>query len=53
MNMTMHNRLFRRELAPQPGVGKVRLVYGDRTWIDRLDIIHQLDGHNGCVNALS
>lgn len=53
MNMTMHNRLFRRELAPQPGAAKIRHFYGDRTWINRLDIVHQLDGHTGCVNALS
>ncbi|KAI9698878.1 MAG: hypothetical protein M1820_007299 [Bogoriella megaspora] len=32
---------------------KIRGIYGDTQWIQDLDIVNELDGHNGCVNALS
>ena len=30
-----------------------RKLYSDRRLIDQLDIVNELDGHSGCVNALS
>ena len=31
----------------------IRGIYGSREWIDELDIVNELGGHTGCVNALS
>lgn len=49
----MTERLLRRELEDSPGRSrKIRGIYGDRNWIQNLDIVNELDGHSGCVNAL-
>lgn len=32
---------------------KIRSLYGNKQWIKDLDIINELGGHSGCVNALS
>lgn len=55
MRGSLEDRLFRRELASERGsrYTKPRGIYGTRTFIDDLDIINELNGHNGCVNALS
>ncbi|KAI9886738.1 MAG: hypothetical protein M1823_001447 [Watsoniomyces obsoletus] len=45
-------RILKRELGEQSPSGSVRELYGDRTWIDNLDIVNELGGHSGCVNAL-
>jgi nuclear receptor interaction protein len=53
MTSTVYDRLLRRELATDrkryPGV---RGIYGDRQWVQNLDIVNELEGHSGCVNAL-
>lgn len=52
MKPQLHKRLLWRELAEKPSYSGVRGIYGDRTWIDDLDIVNELGGHTGCVNAL-
>ena len=53
--LTIHDRLFRREIngASAYKSTNVRSVYGDKRWVYDLDIVNELDGHSGCVNALS
>ncbi|KAF2022189.1 WD40 repeat-like protein [Aaosphaeria arxii CBS 175.79] len=53
MKNTIYDRLLRRELGSLDHYPSVRGVYGDRRWIDELDIVNELEGHHGCVNALS
>lgn len=52
MKNTVEDRLLRRELGYDSPYTSVRGIYGDRTWVDGLDIINELGGHSGCVNAL-
>ncbi|TKA32333.1 hypothetical protein B0A50_01439 [Salinomyces thailandicus] len=54
MNNTLHASLLRRELGP-PAVHATsqRQLYGSRALVTDLDIVNELDGHSGCVNALS
>ncbi|KAK6001398.1 hypothetical protein QM012_002729 [Aureobasidium pullulans] len=54
MRDSLSDRLLRRELQDSAGRSrKVRSLYGDRNWVRDLDIVNELDGHSGCVNALS
>jgi DDB1- and CUL4-associated factor 6 len=53
MKANLHDRLLRRELGDETRYSKIRGIYGDRTWIDELDIVNELGGHTGCINALS
>ncbi|KAI9788309.1 MAG: hypothetical protein M1816_006995 [Peltula sp. TS41687] len=52
MKITLPDRLLRRQLGDRSQYASVRGLYGDRAWIDDLDIISELGGHSGCVNAL-
>lgn len=52
MKLTLPNRLLGREQGEGPRHSTVRTLYGDRAWIDDLDIVNELGGHSGCVNAL-
>lgn len=52
MRYSLYDRLYKRELGSQTVYSKVPGIYGDRQWIKDLDIINELDGHSGCVNAL-
>lgn len=47
------DRLLRRELGHHEFYTKPRGIYGDTKWVRDLDIVNELDGHSGCVNALS
>ncbi|KAL9105919.1 MAG: hypothetical protein Q9227_008979 [Pyrenula ochraceoflavens] len=49
----MQEKLLKRELGEQPRHAGLRGLYGDRSWVDDLDIVNELGGHTGCVNALS
>jgi len=49
---TVYDRVLQRELGNERRYSKVRGIYGDRKWIDNLDIVNELGGHSGCVNAL-
>lgn len=52
MKSTLHNRLLRRELGDNTSYSGIRGIYGDKAWIDDMDIVNELGGHSGCVNAL-
>ncbi len=45
-------RLLDRELGVAPRASGVPGIYGDMDWVDDLDIVNELGGHSGCVNAL-
>lgn len=53
MKNGIHERLFHRELGGPRRNCSVKAIYGDKTWVKDLDIINELEGHSGCVNALS
>ncbi|KAH9868699.1 hypothetical protein J1614_007771 [Plenodomus biglobosus] len=54
MKYTVYDRLLKREVGHQRRkYTDIRGIYGDRRWVDDLDIVNELEGHNGCVNALS
>lgn len=54
MKATLLSGLYDRELtSPAVRTKSIRKLYGSRSLIDDLDIVNELDGHTGCVNALS
>ena len=54
MKDTLSNKLYEREIARRPSHSRsYRSLYSDRRLIDNLDIVNELAGHTGCVNALS
>lgn len=53
MKDMLYDRLWRRECGDRSSYAGVRGIYGDKEWIDNLDIVNELGGHTGCVNALS
>ena len=53
MKSHLIDRLMKRELGyPRDNYSDIRGLYGDRYWVDNLDIVNELSGHSGCVNAL-
>lgn len=52
MKPSVHERLLRREFGENTRVSSIRGLYGDRAWVNELDIVCELGGHSGCVNAL-
>lgn len=50
--LNLNEELLYRELQGNHGVGAINKLYGDRRWVRDLDIIAELRGHDGCVNAL-
>ena len=48
----MDVKLLRKQLGDKRRHMSVKTIYGDRSWINDLDIINELGGHTGCVNAL-
>lgn len=52
MPPTLQDRLLRRELGNTSSYSAVNGIYGDKGWINDLDIVNELGGHSGCVNAL-
>lgn len=52
MKLTLPDRLLHRELGERYRYSAIKGIYGDRTWVDELDIVNELGGHSGCVNAL-
>ncbi|KAI9817859.1 MAG: hypothetical protein M1827_000978 [Pycnora praestabilis] len=53
MRLTLQERLLKRELGGTSRYSAIRGLYDDKAWIDDLDIVNELGGHSGCVNALS
>lgn len=52
MKPALQDRLLRRELGHLARYSKVRGIYGDAQFVDDLDIVNELNGHSGCINAL-
>ena len=52
MRPTILDRTVRREHGDSSRYAGVRGIYGDRAWVDDFDIVAELPGHSGCVNAL-
>ena len=52
MKDSLYNRLWRRECGEQLQYAGLRGIYGSNEWINDLDIVNELGGHTGCVNAL-
>lgn len=52
MKYSVHDRLLRRELGNTSQYAGIRGIYGAKEWIEDLDIVNELGGHTGCVNAL-
>ncbi|MCJ1243133.1 hypothetical protein MMC30_000330 [Trapelia coarctata] len=53
MKFTLQDRLLYRELGEYSRRTSVKGFYGQRKWVEDLDIVNELGGHSGCVNALS
>ena len=51
MKGTFGSKLYHREIGT--GSNSYHKLYTDRSLINDLDIVNELDGHSGCVNALS
>jgi len=53
MRHSVYDRLLRREVATDRNrYSSVLGLYGDKQWVQDMDIVNELEGHNGCVNAL-
>lgn len=52
MKDSLYDRLWRRECGDMSPYAGFRGIYGTKEWIDDLDIVNELGGHTGCVNAL-
>ena len=44
--------LLRSRLGAVRKDRSVKALYGDKSWAQDLDIVNELGGHTGCVNAL-
>lgn len=53
MRDSLYNRLWRRECGDLSARAGLRDIYGSKEWVSDLDIVNELGGHTGCVNALS
>ncbi|KAL8968372.1 MAG: hypothetical protein Q9183_002488 [Haloplaca sp. 2 TL-2023] len=53
MKSSMQDRLLNRELGQRSRYSAISGLYGDRSSVENLDIVNELGGHSGCVNALS
>ncbi|KAJ5139500.1 hypothetical protein N7448_002908 [Penicillium atrosanguineum] len=53
MKDSLYDRLWRRECGELSSTAGLRGIYGSKEWINDLDIVNELGGHTGCVNALS
>lgn len=52
MKYTIEDRILQRELGGATRYSGISGLYGDQRWIKNLDILNELEGHAGCVNAL-
>nr|POE86998.1 wd repeat protein iqw1 [Quercus suber] len=54
MKNTLSSKLYEREVCNLAVRTRAhRTLYSDRSFVSDLDIVNELDGHSGCVNALS
>jgi len=52
MRWELPMKLMQRELGEHSGYRSLKGFYGDPFFIKELDIVNELNGHSGCVNAL-
>jgi nuclear receptor interaction protein len=52
MRYSLQDRLLKREYGDTSRYSKIRGIYADRQFVSDLDIVNELNGHGGCVNAL-
>ena len=52
MAFTLSDRLLRRGVGDTRRYCQIKGLYGDSQFVDGLDIVNELAGHDGCVNAL-
>jgi len=45
-------KLLKRSIGQKRFHQSIRPLYGDHAWAKDLDIVNELGGHTGCVNAL-
>ncbi|KAL4979442.1 hypothetical protein BDW66DRAFT_102764 [Aspergillus desertorum] len=53
MTRSLYDRIWRREAGGGSTTANIRGIYGSKEWVSDLDIVNELGGHTGCVNALS
>ncbi|RAK91674.1 WD repeat-containing protein [Aspergillus costaricaensis CBS 115574] len=53
MKESLYDRIWRRELGEDSRFASIHGLYGSKDWVENLDIVNELGGHSGCVNALS
>ncbi|KAL4967952.1 WD repeat-containing protein [Aspergillus stella-maris] len=53
MSRSLYDRIWRREAGGGSTSADIRGLYGSKEWVSDLDIVNELGGHTGCVNALS
>ncbi|RAK74807.1 WD repeat-containing protein [Aspergillus fijiensis CBS 313.89] len=53
MKESLYDRIWRRESGGFSHLAGIRGLYGSPEWVQDLDIVNELGGHSGCVNALS
>ncbi|KAL4872689.1 hypothetical protein BDV12DRAFT_124781 [Aspergillus spectabilis] len=53
MSRSLYDRIWRREAGGGSTSANIRGIYGSKEWVGDLDIVNELGGHSGCVNALS
>jgi glutaredoxin-related protein len=52
MRLSLPDRALRREIGQRSTYSSFAGIYGDSEFVDGLDIVNELGGHTGCVNAL-
>lgn len=52
MKDSLYDRLWRRESGEKSRYASLSGIYGSKEWVNDLDIVNELGGHTGCVNAL-
>ncbi|KAF2663878.1 WD40 repeat-like protein [Microthyrium microscopicum] len=52
MKFDLPDRLVRREIGDRRSFSGVPGLYSDPEFVQDLDIVNELEGHSGCVNAL-
>lgn len=51
-HLALCRRLLVRETGSDDRFAKIRGIYADYNFVRGLDIVNELSGHRGCVNAL-
>jgi nuclear receptor interaction protein len=52
MKYSLQDRMLKREYGGTSRYSKIRGIYSDRQFLGDMDIVNELNGHSGCINAL-